>query len=104
MFADGSGCSGLCGVLFCNFVLDVCFIYFGGGGVKMAFRSVEERRLRSIKRIKRLEEKQRALIDRIVYSLLNEEKRSILKWRICRLSKKIETEKNMVKFERRAKH
>ena len=35
---------------------------------------------------------------------ISEEKRSVLKWRICRLSKKIETEKNMVKFERRAKH
>ena len=82
----------------------MCFVYFSGGGVKMAFRSVEDKQKRSIKRIKRLEEKQRALIDRIVYSLLNEEKRSILKWRICRLSKKIETEKNIVKFERRAKH
>lgn len=70
----------------------------------MAFRSVEATRRRSIKRIKRLEEKQRALIDRLVYSEILEEKRSLLKWRICRLSKKIETEKNMVKFERRAKH
>ena len=70
----------------------------------MAFRSVDATRRRSIKRIKRLEEKQRDLIDKLVYSLLNEEKRRFLKCRICRLSKKIETEKNMVKFERRAKH
>lgn len=70
----------------------------------MAFRSVEATRRRSIKRIKRLEEKQRALIDRLVYSEISEEKRSVLKWRISRLSKKIETEKNMILFERRAKH
>lgn len=70
----------------------------------MAFRSVEATRRRSIKRIKRLEEKQRALIDRLVYSLVSDKKRKLLKWRISRLSKKIETEKNMVKFERRGKH
>ena len=70
----------------------------------MAFRSVEATRRRSIKRIKRLDEKQRALIDRLVYSLVSDKKRKILKYRISRLSKKIKTEKNMVKFKRKAKH
>ena len=34
LFVVGSGCSGLCGVLFCPFILDGGFLYFGGDGVK----------------------------------------------------------------------
>lgn len=70
----------------------------------MGYRSVEATRRRAMKRIERLEEKQKALIDRLVYSLVLDKKRKLLKWRISRLSKKIETERNVIRFEKRAKH
>lgn len=62
----------------------------------MSKRSVESSRNRLRKRIERLEEKQKRLIDKIVYSQLPERKQFFLTMRIKRISKRIEAYRNCI--------
>ena len=70
----------------------------------MSFYSVESTRRKCQKRIARLEEKQRYLIDRIVYEVLSEKKRKQIEKRINQTKRAIQTCKNMILYRVQAKH
>lgn len=70
----------------------------------MSFYSVESTKKKCLKRIKRLEEKQRNLIDRIVYESLSDKKRKQIEKRIAQTKRAIQTCKNMIFFQVKAKH
>ena len=65
----------------------------------MKKRTVEASKRRFIKRIERLEEKQKYLIDRLVYDVLPEKKQFFIKEKIKNITKKIQTCKNSILFE-----
>lgn len=67
----------------------------------MAKRTVEATKRRLKKRIERLEEKQKRLIDKLVYILLPENKQFFLKMRIRNISRTLKTYKNCISFETR---
>lgn len=61
-------------------------------------RTIEATRRRSIKRIARLEERQKHFVDRIVFEELSESKIKELKRKVEYLSKAIKTTKNVLKY------
>lgn len=61
-------------------------------------RTVEATKRRSIKRIARLEERQKHFIDRLVFEELSDKKKKQLKRKVEYLSKAIQTTKNVVKY------
>ena len=65
----------------------------------MKKRTVESSKRRFLKRIERLEEKQKYLIDRLVYDVLPEKKQFFIKEKIKNITKKIQTCKNCILFE-----
>ena len=70
----------------------------------MAYRTVEATRRRAIKKIGRYEERQRYLIDRLVYDDLTEKKKTQIVKRIRVCSRVIEHLKNVILYEKREKH
>ena len=67
----------------------------------MAKRTVESTKRRLKNRIERLEQKQKRLIDKIVYSQLSENNQFFFKMRIRNISRTIQTYKNCISFETR---